>query len=81
MRNRRLALPLLLAGSLGLASTGCSREALPIAVFAAAAAAHTVQAVAAHCAREDVDCEQGAGGGALPEYDTHDDPYSGAVDW
>lgn len=76
MRNSVKAAVLVLM----LSATGCSRAALPIAVFAAAATIHTVQAVDAYCSQEDVDCTKGSGPRAV-HYETHDDPYSTAVDW
>ena len=63
-----------------LLSSGCTRDALPIAVFAAAAAAQTVQAVDAYCSQEDVDCTKTAARRAN-HYDTNADPYSSAIDW
>ena len=66
---------------LGLSSlTGCGRSAWPIAVFAAAATIHTVQAVGEYCAQEDVNCAKGSGPRTV-SYETHEDPYSTGVDW
>jgi hypothetical protein len=61
-------------------TTGCSREVLPIAVFAAAATVQTVQAVDAYCSRDDVHCTKGQGA-PVEHYEVHEDPYSAAVDW
>lgn len=75
----KLASGLLLLSAITM-TTGCTRRALPIAVFAAAAAVQTVQAVDAYCSQEDVDCTQG-GGSRTEYYESNDDPYSTGVDW
>lgn len=65
---------------LALLSSGCTRQAWPIAVFAAAATMQTVVVVDAYCSQEDVDCTKTAARPAS-HYDTNADPYSSAVDW
>ncbi len=74
LRHVVLLLALVALGS------GCTQRALPIAVFAAAAAVQTVQAVDAYCSRDDVDCAKSPSAPGA-DYERHEDPFSAGVDW